>query len=104
MRTIARVAGTGLSNAGSVARKRVSVIGHGLRRFRDDAKLVRHRLSDSAAAAARGFSHINDSNKRNAILPRTSIGNHIYAYGEGTRRVGGMFSKGYRNYVNKLAP
>lgn len=79
MKTMARVAETGLSNVGSAARKRVSVFGHGLRRFRDGTKLVGHRLFDSAASASRGLSHIRDSYERNAILPRTSIGNQIYA-------------------------
>ena len=104
MRTIARVAKTGLSNAGSAARKRVSVFGHGGWRFRDGTDFVGHRSSDSVAIAARGLSHIRDTYKRNAILPRTSVGSQIYTYPEGIPTVGELFSRGYQNYVNRLAP
>ena len=102
MRTMARVAGTGLSKVGGVARKGVLVVGNGLRRFGDGTKRVGRRLAGVGVAAARGLSHVKDSYRRNAIQARASLGNQIYAAGEGISRVGNAFSRGYQNYVNRL--
>ena len=106
---MARTAGRGLGKAANVARIGVTKVGNGLSRVGLRTQRFGRKLAGVGVAAARGLRHVKDSYRRNAIQARTSLGNGIYAAGEGISRVGETVkgslksvSRGYKNYVNRL--
>ena len=64
MRTMSRVAGTGLSKVRSMARKRASAVGHGKRRHGEGTTWGGHRLAGRRFAAVRRLSHVKDLYRR----------------------------------------
>lgn len=109
MQAMARTAGKGLVKAGSVARLGVSKVGNRLGRVGLRTQRFGRKLAGVGVAAARGLRHVKNSYRRNAIQARASLGNGIYAAGEGISRVGETVkgslktvSRGYKNYVNRL--
>merc|ERR550539_1039685 len=109
MHAMAKTAGKGLEKVSTVARRGMTHVGRGLSRVGLRTQRFGRKLAGVGVAAARGLRHVKDSYRRNAIQARTSLGNGIYAAGEGISRVGETVkgslksvSRGYKNYVNRL--